>query len=148
MNGSDIQGYDQLPTDAYVQNVLFIAASMKDALCLISAGYYAIAPQSESVRISLETIQELKSRFKSIYILYDLDKAGEKNSIKHSELYNIPYLTLPTIYYQSSVDTNTAPDTTTLRTCKDVADCREHLTTSDFDRLIESMLETACCTVN
>jgi len=129
---------------------------MKDALCLISAGYCAIAPQSESVRISLETIQELKSRFKSIYILYDLDKAGEKNSIKHSELYNIPYLTLPTIYYQSSasridstsVNTNTALDTTTLRTCKDVADCREHLTTSDFDRLIESMLETACCTVN
>lgn len=58
-----------------------ICSSLKDALCLWSnTGIPALAIQGEGYTISDTAINELKRRFKSIYILLDNDKAGIKDA--------------------------------------------------------------------
>lgn len=58
-------------------NRICICASMKDALCLwANAGIVAIAIQGEGYNISNTTLNELKKRFKHIYICLDNDKTG------------------------------------------------------------------------
>ena len=73
INANIIQGWDQL---SETDNSLIITKSMKDVMCLKSLGFTAIAPQSETTHISDEIIDELKFRFKNIYILFDKDEAG------------------------------------------------------------------------
>lgn len=54
-----------------------ICASMKDALCLwANTGIPSIALQGEGYGMSDTAINELKSRFKQVYICLDNDKAG------------------------------------------------------------------------
>lgn len=56
---------------------LVICSSLKDALCLWSnTGIPAIALQGEGYGISNTALQELKRRYKQIYILFDNDEAG------------------------------------------------------------------------
>lgn len=58
-----------------------ICSSLKDALCLWSnTGIPALAIQGEGYTISDTAINELKRRFKSIYILLDNDEAGIKDA--------------------------------------------------------------------
>ena len=65
---------------------IVICSSLKDALCLWSnTGIPAIAPQGEAYGISDTAISELKRRYKQIYILYDCDTAGIKDSMKLAE---------------------------------------------------------------
>lgn len=65
---------------------IVICSSLKDALCLWSnTGIPAISPQGEGYGISDTAISELKRRYKKIYILFDSDEPGIKNSIKLSE---------------------------------------------------------------
>lgn len=75
---------------------LCICSSLKDALCLWSnTGIPAIAPQGEGYTMSETAIKELKRRYKEIYILYDTDEAGVKDSKRLSELTGFKNLQLP-----------------------------------------------------
>lgn len=71
----DIQGYEQLPQKG---DILIITKSMKDVMCLYKMGIPAISPSSESTFIPDECLEELKTRFKRILILFDRDVAGVK----------------------------------------------------------------------
>lgn len=58
-----------------------ICSSLKDALCLwANTGIPALAIQGEGYTISDTAINELKKRFKNIYILLDNDEAGLKDA--------------------------------------------------------------------
>lgn len=60
-----------------------ICSSLKDALCLwANTGIPSLAIQGEGYAISNTAINELKQRFKSIYILLDNDEAGLKDAEK------------------------------------------------------------------
>lgn len=77
----DIQGYEQLPQKG---DILFITKSMKDVMCLYEMGLPAISPSSESTFIPNTVLEQLKTRFKRIIILFDRDVAGCKQSRKIS----------------------------------------------------------------
>lgn len=77
----DIQGYEQLPQKG---DILFITKSMKDVMCLYEMGYPAVSPSSESTFLPKDVLEQLKTRFKRIIILFDRDVAGVKRSRKLS----------------------------------------------------------------
>lgn len=77
----DIQGYEQLPQKG---DILFITKSMKDVMCLHEMGYPAVSPSSESTFLPKDVLEQLKTRFKRIIILFDRDVAGVKRSCKLS----------------------------------------------------------------
>ena len=77
----DIQGYAQLSKKG---NVLFITKSMKDVMCLHEMGIPAVSPSSESTFLPKDVLEQLKTRFKRIIILFDRDVAGVKRSRKLS----------------------------------------------------------------
>lgn len=63
-----------------------ICASLKDALCLwANTGIPSLAIQGEGYGISDTAVNELKTRFKKVYICLDNDKAGLKDAAKLSE---------------------------------------------------------------
>lgn len=67
-------------------DVLCICSSVKDALCLYAnTNIPAIAPQGEGYSLSNSAINNLKERFKEIYIIFDNDEAGIKFTKKLSE---------------------------------------------------------------
>lgn len=73
-----------------------ICSSLKDALCFwANTGIPAICPQGESYRISNTAINELKRRFKKIYIIFDNDKAGILDGKKLAEATGFTNLILP-----------------------------------------------------
>lgn len=78
----DIQGYEQLPQKG---GILFITKSMKDVMCLYEMGYPAISPSSESTFLPKDVLEQLKTRFKRIIILFDRDTSGVKRSRKLSQ---------------------------------------------------------------
>lgn len=77
----DIQGYGQLPQKG---DILFITKSMKDVMCLHEMGIPAVSPSSESTFLPKDVLEQLKTRFKRIIILFDRDTAGVKRSRKLS----------------------------------------------------------------
>lgn len=68
-----LQGYRQLPKNG---KLLVITKSLKDCACLYSMGIPAVAPQSETQFISDTILDNLKSRFKYIVLLFDNDMTG------------------------------------------------------------------------
>lgn len=75
-----------------------ICASLKDALCLWSnTGIPCVATQGEGYRISETAINELKRRYKNIYILFDNDEAGIIDGKKLSEETGFINIVLPNI---------------------------------------------------
>lgn len=82
----NIQGYKQLPKFG---NLLFITKSLKDIMCLYEMGFSAISPSSETTFIPDSILEELKTRFKRIIILFDRDEAGVKNARKYSKQYGL-----------------------------------------------------------
>ena len=73
-----------------------ICSSLKDSLCLwANTGIPAICPQGEGYRISNTAINELKRRFKKIYIIFDNDKAGILDGKKLAEATGFTNLILP-----------------------------------------------------
>lgn len=79
-------------------NIIVICASLKDALCLsANTNIPAIAVQGEGYSMSNTAIQELKRRFKKVYILFDNDEAGLKDGVKLSEQTGFINVVLPKI---------------------------------------------------
>jgi hypothetical protein len=77
-----IQGYNLLPEKG---DVLIITKSYKDIGVVNNLGYPAISPQSETSWIPEDIMKDLRSRFKTIYLLFDNDKAGRMHSDKRIE---------------------------------------------------------------
>ena len=97
---TDVQGYNQLPNNG---ERLIITSSLKDVLCLTSAGYNAIAMQSEMQTPEEKLISELKERFTTIEILYDNDfekinNPGQTMARKICDLYGFTNICIPTNY--------------------------------------------------
>lgn len=82
-----IQGYDQLPKSG---KIVVITKSMKDCMVFNSLKIPAVAPNSENLFLSKEQLDDLKSRFKYVVVLYDNDEVGIQNMKKikmdHPEL--------------------------------------------------------------
>lgn len=79
LDSKTLQGWKQLPQEG---KVLFITKSQKDIMCLYSLGLPAIAPNSEHLFLTPETLDKLKHRFKHIIVLYDNDRTGLQEMIK------------------------------------------------------------------
>ena len=67
--------YELLPQRG---ELLLITSSKKDALCLMSFGYHAVAPQGESMDLPAHLLWELKQRFTRVVLFYDNDYPGLK----------------------------------------------------------------------
>lgn len=65
--------YELLPQEG---ELLLITSSKKDALCLRSFGYNAVAPQGEGMDIPAAALWELKQRFRKVVLFYDNDVPG------------------------------------------------------------------------
>ena len=94
---TDVQGYNQLPNKG---ERLIITSSLKDVMCLYSAGYSSIAMQSEMQIPNIELISELNERFNTIEILYDNDFNKENNpgqtmAKKICDLYGFKNIQIP-----------------------------------------------------
>lgn len=75
-----------------------VCASLKDALCLwANTGIPSIAIQGEGYSMSTKAVNELKKRFKVVYILLDNDSAGLENSKKLAEQTGFTNIILPNI---------------------------------------------------
>lgn len=76
-----------------------ICSSLKDALCLwANTGIPSLAIQGEGYGMSESAINELRRRFKDIYILLDNDKAGLIDGEKLSKTTGFTNLILPDTY--------------------------------------------------
>lgn len=65
---------------------IVICSSVKDALCLSCQLHIpAIAPQGEGYNISDTAASELRRRYKQVFICYDVDEPGLKDSLKLSQ---------------------------------------------------------------
>jgi len=82
-NASTLQGYSQLP---YAGRLLAITKSLKDVLCLHKYGIPAVAPQSESILVPGQQLNELKDRFRNVVVFYDNDLAGRIALRKYKKL--------------------------------------------------------------
>ena len=91
-----IQGFEQLPKKG---KLLVVTKSMKDVMCLYSMGIPACAPNSETQFLSKSMINELKSRFETIVVLYDNDLPGIQNMNKFKKQYpELIYTWIPRKY--------------------------------------------------
>lgn len=73
-----------------------ICSSLKDALCLWSnTGIPCLATQGEGYTMSDTAINELKRRYKHIYVLFDCDEAGLIDGEKLSKLTGFANIVLP-----------------------------------------------------
>ena len=79
-----IQGSKQLPKSG---EILVITKSLKDVMSLYEFGITAIAPNSENLFLTDAQYNKLKTRFKSLYLLYDRDLPGVKSANKIRKKY-------------------------------------------------------------
>lgn len=89
---SVLQGFKFLPETG---DVLIITKAYKDVLVLENLDYHSFAPQSESMTIPVNVIEDIKTRFKTIYLLYDNDATGIKYSTKICELHKFEPIFVP-----------------------------------------------------
>lgn len=81
-----------------------ICSSLKDALCLwANTGIPSIAIQGEGYSMSNTAINELKRRYKEIYILLDNDEAGLQDAVKLSESTGFINIVLPKEYGEKDI---------------------------------------------
>lgn len=83
---------------------VIITSSRKDALCIwAQCGIPAVSLQSETTNIKPQVMEELKSRFEKVFILYDNDFKKDKNhgrieGTKIANLFNIEQIEIPEQY--------------------------------------------------
>jgi hypothetical protein len=72
---------------------IVICSSLKDALCLSCQLHIpAIAPQGEGYDISEAACNELKRRYKKVFISYDVDQPGIEDAKKLSKQTGFPFI--------------------------------------------------------
>lgn len=87
-----IQGDEFLPLSG---DYLIITKSYKDVIVWNKLGYPAVAPHSESLFIPEEILNNYKQRFKNIYVNFDNDETGIKQSIRFTTIHNLYYYNIP-----------------------------------------------------
>lgn len=88
-----LQGYKQLDKNG---SILVITKSLKDCACFRNYNINAVAPSSESTFCSEKQIEEFKSRFEHIIVMYDQDRAGKHNMYKIRLKYpELDYFVIP-----------------------------------------------------
>lgn len=90
-----IQGYKQLPKNG---KLVIITKAMKDVMTLYSIGIPAIAPNSETQFVSDKVLEDLRSRFKHVILLYDNDLTGVHFANKIRKQYNLRAVIIPRKY--------------------------------------------------
>lgn len=118
---NNIFGYKELP---HFDDVLFIASGGKDMLCLWEMGFNAIAPQSESNKLSEAVIDDIKCRFKNIYFIYDNDPTGIEMSNKFANEYNLNNIIIPNV-----------------NDCKDIAELCKKIGLNNTKQIINNKLK-------
>ena len=97
-----LSGFSQLTREG---DLLIIASSLKDAMCLHDLGYTnVIAPQTENYIFKQYVLDDLKWRFKRVVLFYDHDDAGIKASEHMRELFNLDYITTGTSEFKDPSD--------------------------------------------
>jgi 5S rRNA maturation endonuclease (ribonuclease M5) len=89
-----IQGSEQL---TLTKDYLVITSSLKDVMAFNKLGFNnveCIAPDSENTIIKETSIEKLKSKYKSICVLFDNDDAGKMAMEKYKERYGLSYIVL------------------------------------------------------
>lgn len=94
-NKNCIFGYRELVDR---EDVLFITKSFKDLMVLFELGLNSIAVVGETHFINEDILNDLKKRFKYIYVFFDTDATGKKFSIKFTNMYNLYYINIPDKY--------------------------------------------------
>lgn len=82
-----VQGLAELPQGG--GNLLIITKSLKDVMCLYEMGYNAIAASSETTFIPDDILQNLRSKWKHIVILYDRDRTGMLKARGYNKQYKL-----------------------------------------------------------
>ena len=83
---------------------VIITSSRKDALCLwAQTGIPSVSLQGEAMGVKPQVLQELKDRFKEVFVLFDNDQHKEKNygrldGERLSRQYGIYQIEIPSIY--------------------------------------------------
>lgn len=86
-----------------------ITSSRKDALCIwAQTGIPSVSLQSETTNIKPQVLEELKSRFKKVFVLYDNDfesdiNHGRIDGIKIADAFNIEQIEIPSGYKSKDV---------------------------------------------
>jgi len=89
-----IQGMDQLKYD---KKYLIIVSSLKDLMAFKALGIKnieVIAPDSENSMIPKNIIENLKSKYEKILVLFDNDEPGLNSMIKYNTRYDLNYINL------------------------------------------------------
>jgi hypothetical protein len=90
MDSSVISLWTKIPE--YGDRVV-ICSSLKDALCLSCQLHIpAIAPQGEGYNLSETAVNELKRRYKKVFICFDKDAPGIKDAKSLSEKTGFPFI--------------------------------------------------------
>lgn len=98
-----LQGYHQLPKTG---DLLVITKSMKDVASMYGFGITAVSTPSESTFVSDKQLEEFKSRFKHIVVLYDSDRPGKHNLwIIRKKYPELNYFVLPNNLEKDFTDT-------------------------------------------
>ncbi len=90
-------------------NKVIITSSRKDALCIwANTRIPSVSLQSEASSINPKVMDELKSRFKEVYVLYDNDFKNEVNNgridgQKVANVFHIKQIEIPTEYQSKDV---------------------------------------------
>lgn len=101
----DIQGWRQLKDNG---DIVILASSLKDVMCLNVLGYEAIALQSEMQMPSTELIKQLSERFTIVAVLYDNDfekdaNPGQTMANKICAEFNLINIILPAHYKSKDI---------------------------------------------
>ena len=101
----DIQGWRQLKDNG---DIVILASSLKDVMCLNVLGYEAIALQSEMQMPSEELIKQLSERFTVVAVLYDNDfekdaNPGQTMANKICSEFNLINIILPAHYKSKDI---------------------------------------------
>lgn len=96
----ELQGENRwvVPRDPNLRKVLFVTSSYKDVIALDAIGIDAIAPHTEEGAISEDVLLQILPYYDHIYIAYDNDETGVRQSLKITELYkkyNLKYWNVP-----------------------------------------------------
>jgi hypothetical protein len=102
---NDIQGWRQLKDNG---DIVFLASSLKDVMCLNVLGYEAIALQSEMQMPDAKLIKQLQERFSIVAVLYDNDfekdaNPGQTMANKICAEFNLINVILPAHYKSKDI---------------------------------------------
>lgn len=124
VSSKTVQGYRQLPKNG---KLLIITKSMKDLMSLYAYGISACAPNSETIFMTDKMLEDLKTRFERIVVLFDTDIPGISAMRKLKKKYpELEYFFIPRKYK-----------------CKDFSDLRAMYGEKETKKLIIKWLKNS-----